>query len=447
MRWIAAVTLFSFSALATCPPAYAQQPQQYRTKVYYYHSDHLGSTNVVTDENGQVVQRIEYKPFGEPYLTVGQEVSPHKFTGKRLDDSTGLYFYESRYYDPQLGRFIQPDTIVPNPGDPQDLNRYTYARNNPLKYTDPTGHSWKSFFKKAWQAIVTVGAIAAAPFTAGQSLWAIAGLTVYNGAKAIQTGQFGAFAVGLAAGALTGWAASSFLAPALGGFFTSAAMGPALSALETGLITGIEFGLAGGAGGFAGTLAGGGSLSQAGKAAGVGFGVGFAIGGFAGYTYEAGYQSYVHGIDSHAVNANALQGAIGAGNVTGVRSILQESSFARTYAAELGRGKSYLLHFTDAVGKAGIEVGPPPGSLTPGSYATEPFAMVTRGLGAGKLAIELSPNQAVVATGARGGDFQVFIDRGQRGLRTVYQGETAGGLPESRLYGNTKVDFIQDNPN
>jgi hypothetical protein len=49
-------------------------------------------------------------------------------------------FYHARYYAPTLGRFIQADTIIPNPGSSQDFNRYTYVRNNPLKYIDPTGH-------------------------------------------------------------------------------------------------------------------------------------------------------------------------------------------------------------------------------------------------------------------------------------------------------------------
>jgi RHS repeat-associated protein len=81
------------------------------------------------------------------------------FTGQRLD-STGLYYYGARYYDPQIGRFISPDTIVPDPANPQSLNRYSYCLNNPLKYTDPTGHwpSWSdvgSFFKAAGETIVS----------------------------------------------------------------------------------------------------------------------------------------------------------------------------------------------------------------------------------------------------------------------------------------------------
>lgn len=77
----------------------------------------------------------------------------YKYTGKEWDDSTGLYFYEARYYDATLGRFISADTLVPNPGNPQDFNRYTYGNNNPILFNDPTGrvgiNSIKNVFKKA----------------------------------------------------------------------------------------------------------------------------------------------------------------------------------------------------------------------------------------------------------------------------------------------------------
>jgi RHS repeat-associated protein len=62
------------------------------------------------------------------------------FTGQRLD-GTGLYYYNARYYDPTIGRFISPDTVIQNPANPQCLNRYTYCLNNPLKYNDPSGFS------------------------------------------------------------------------------------------------------------------------------------------------------------------------------------------------------------------------------------------------------------------------------------------------------------------
>ena len=67
--------------------------------------------------------------------------TPYRFTGQREEEALGLYYYGARWYDPDLKRFIQPDTIVPQPGNPQSLNRYSYCLNNPVKYTDPTGHT------------------------------------------------------------------------------------------------------------------------------------------------------------------------------------------------------------------------------------------------------------------------------------------------------------------
>jgi len=62
------------------------------------------------------------------------------FTGQRRDSGSGLLYYGARWYDPALGRFAQGDTIVPNPGNPQSLNRYSYVGNQPLKLVDPSGH-------------------------------------------------------------------------------------------------------------------------------------------------------------------------------------------------------------------------------------------------------------------------------------------------------------------
>ena len=61
------------------------------------------------------------------------------YTGQRLDD-TGLLYYGARYYDPAAGRFLSPDTLIPDPNHPLDYNRYLYARGNPLKYNDPSGY-------------------------------------------------------------------------------------------------------------------------------------------------------------------------------------------------------------------------------------------------------------------------------------------------------------------
>jgi len=112
--------------------------------IVYYHPDHLGSSSVITDSVGAKLQALTYFPYGAtrtntPSGTPTIDV-PYKYTGKELDSSTSLYYYEARYYDPTLGRFLSSDTIVPSPLNPQDFNRYTYAGNNPFRYTDPTGH-------------------------------------------------------------------------------------------------------------------------------------------------------------------------------------------------------------------------------------------------------------------------------------------------------------------
>ena len=111
----------------------------------FYSPNHLGSTDLVTDAAGTQVAHYEYTPWGELFSTEGITV-PHLYTGKERDPETGFLFYEARYYDPQLGRFPTPDTIVPSPSAPQTFNRYTYANNNPVTYTDPTGHrGWNPF--------------------------------------------------------------------------------------------------------------------------------------------------------------------------------------------------------------------------------------------------------------------------------------------------------------
>ena len=111
----------------------------------FYHGDHLGSSNVITDGAGTLVELAEHTPYGSLSRREGAVNVPQKFTGQRLDAETGLYFYNARYYDPTLGRFISPDPIVQDPADPQTLNRYAYVRNNPVNYVDPSGYAIEIF--------------------------------------------------------------------------------------------------------------------------------------------------------------------------------------------------------------------------------------------------------------------------------------------------------------
>ena len=110
--------------------------------LYYLLSDHLGSTTVITDQSGNVVSQQLYKPYGEPRWSTGTLPTDRRFTGQRSEEAGlgSLYDYGARFYSPALGRFLSPDTIVPEPGNPQSLNRYSYTLNNPVKYRDPSGH-------------------------------------------------------------------------------------------------------------------------------------------------------------------------------------------------------------------------------------------------------------------------------------------------------------------
>jgi len=108
--------------------------------ITYFHKDHLGSSTVMTDTSGIALETGGYFPYGMGRENPGITLSNYKFTDQELDTESGLYNYDARLYDPVIGRFISPDSIVPRPFDPQSLNRYSYCRNNPLIFTDPTGH-------------------------------------------------------------------------------------------------------------------------------------------------------------------------------------------------------------------------------------------------------------------------------------------------------------------
>jgi RHS repeat-associated protein len=103
--------------------------------------DHLGSTSLTTDAGGNVVSEMRYKAWGEVRYASGNMPTQYQYTGQFSNMSDfGLMFYNARWYDPYLNHFTQPDSIVPNPSNPQSYDRYAYVNNNPVRYTDPTGH-------------------------------------------------------------------------------------------------------------------------------------------------------------------------------------------------------------------------------------------------------------------------------------------------------------------
>ncbi|CAG1008547.1 hypothetical protein ANRL4_03903, partial [Anaerolineae bacterium] len=170
-----------------------------QNETYYLLGDHLGSTSITANASGSKVAEMRYKPWGETRYSSGATPTTYRYTGQRQEAGIGLYYYGARWYDPALGRFAQADSIVPGsngstidydqqmsvvpltvdhheigllmqlnqenaftqqhgswnqlsveerqqaknpfgPTNPQVLDRYAYCLNNPLRYTDPTGH-------------------------------------------------------------------------------------------------------------------------------------------------------------------------------------------------------------------------------------------------------------------------------------------------------------------
>ena len=116
--------------------------------VHYYHSDHLGSTSVVTTASGAVEEEEDFYPFGGMRLINSQSLQNYHFTGKERDSESGLDNFGARYYVSPWGRFLTPDwaakaTAVPYAhfGNPQSLNLYSYVVNNPVTTGDPDGHA------------------------------------------------------------------------------------------------------------------------------------------------------------------------------------------------------------------------------------------------------------------------------------------------------------------
>jgi RHS repeat-associated protein len=146
-----------------------------KAKQYWYHSDHLGSAQLITNVEGEEYERIEYTPYGELWVERASAASnidiPYRFTGKEKDEETGLYYYGARYLDPKYSRWLSTDPALSDyiPGAPindeakkrngnlpgmggvfnsVNLHLYHYAGNSPVKMKDPDGKA----IETAWDA-------------------------------------------------------------------------------------------------------------------------------------------------------------------------------------------------------------------------------------------------------------------------------------------------------
>ena len=128
-----------------------------RKNTFYYHGDHLGSSNYITDYEGEEYEHLEYTPYGETWIEEGKDTLAnlnYMFTGKEKDPETGLYYFGARYLDTRTSRWIGCDPLGPelaNPGREgysvlEGTNWYGYCSNNPINYSDPTGLEVKLTF-------------------------------------------------------------------------------------------------------------------------------------------------------------------------------------------------------------------------------------------------------------------------------------------------------------
>jgi len=130
--------------------------------LYYFHNDHLGTPQRITDQTGTIVWSANYKPFGETNITTNTITNPFRFPGQYYDQETGLHYNYFRYYEPGIGRYLRPDPLLLFPINQSqgrlllyqedDLSlytynvpiivsddRYTYTQNNSVSFMDRYG--------------------------------------------------------------------------------------------------------------------------------------------------------------------------------------------------------------------------------------------------------------------------------------------------------------------
>ena len=109
--------------------------------IFFYHKDHLGSSNTILDSVGNILQWIEYLPYGEVMVDEQHSAAyatPYKFNGKELDEETGLLYYGARYFDPKIVSWLSTDLLE---NKSPNVSSYSYCHYNPIVLVDPDGNA------------------------------------------------------------------------------------------------------------------------------------------------------------------------------------------------------------------------------------------------------------------------------------------------------------------
>ncbi len=290
-------------------------------------SDNAGSLTIqnfellVSGYPDNSVDQVHYLPFGATYFDAGGIPVNHKYTAQEFDAETGLYNYNARFYNPALGRFISADSLVNDPSNPQSLNRYSYVLNNPMIYTDPTGHMhWGDFFSNLFSTWV------------GELL--IQGVEPIYGSYELTKSKTGSYILGDEI--IIGTAVATWYCDGCGGV----AGGVAADAVESAYVSAL-----------AGEIAGGISAYRSGGNFLHGVVVGGVVGGVTGYLGGEAYGAIGEGSDVANIAEGAIRG-FGSGVATGyaggngnVDTMLSSGLYSAIFGGSVGYAEPYVAPY------------------------------------------------------------------------------------------------------
>jgi RHS repeat-associated protein len=317
--------------MATPNVARANLPNQ-PPQTFYYHLDHVGNVNVISDGQGNQFERLDYHPFGE--VAQPEQVNQQfdiSFNQHHWDQQANLYYFGARHYDPVIGRFVSADTQLTS-GGAVGLNRYALNADNPIRFIDASGHDFWDWVAGITLAVLAVASVivdvitfgatsplsavlfaAATGVLAGAIVGLAVGVTLYLTGAITSPGDIVSFAfAGAVLGGLSGGLASALIeAPA-----AAAAGAAAASAVHTATIVCVD-GLIGAAASATTTAILGGKPNAIMTSLGLG-GVLGAVGGYAGGGVNVGAAAdnaatYVLTHGGSAVLADLVSGAVTVG--------------------------------------------------------------------------------------------------------------------------------------
>jgi len=326
----------------------------------FIHQDNLGNIIAISDKDGKIIQRRSYTPFGEIRNLLYKEavekgnnlstiealkynITNRSFTGhESIEDSNNLIHMNGWVYDSSIGRFLSADPFIQAPYDTQSYNRYSYVKNNPLNYTDPSGYFWGigSWVKKNWKTVVAIAVAVVITVATG------------GGAAPAWASFFGGtFGGVVATGALAGAASGAIMTGTLrgtleGAFWGGVAAGTAFGVAEiTSSVMGISPADAHSATFYKAGMKGASAFKAVAH--------GLSRAAIAKVRYGTGKGAFLSGFVSSGFSVGGKQGAVGAFKmaiVGGTASVIGGGKFAN---GAMGSAFQYL--FNDAMAGASLD--------------------------------------------------------------------------------------------